>query len=164
MIGLWNTSGKKKCGSILTIYVLQSLDKKPKSGYELLSEIREKTGGKWAPSKGTLYPILGQLQKQKLIEISKTGKRAKNIFRVTSAGKTSLSELGKKRKEWRENFLKFRNLFADILGEERAEVSSLIFEIKDAALRLSEEKKKEVAARALEKCLLELKNLEGKNL
>lgn len=158
MIGLWNTSGRKKCGSILTIYILHSLGKKPKSGYELLSEIREKTGGKWAPSKGTLYPILGQLQKQKLIEISKTGKRAKNIFRLTASGKKALSDLGKQRKEWRENFLKFRSLFIDILGEERAEISSLVFEIKDAALKLSEKKKKEAAVKTLEKCLSELKN------
>jgi len=158
MIGLWKVSGKNKCGSILTTYILHSLGKKPKSGYELLSEIREKTGGKWAPSKGTLYPILGQLQKQKLIEISKTGKRAKNIFALTKAGKKALSDLGKQRKEWRENFLKFRNLFIDSLGEERAEVSSIIFGIKDAALKLSENGKKEDALRLLKKCLSELKN------
>lgn len=158
MIGLWNISGKKnKCGSILTIYVLHSLNKKPKSGYEMLSEIMEKSGGKWAPSKGTLYPILGQLKQQRLIEISKTGKRAKNIFRLTSAGKKALSGLGKRRKEWRENFLKFRSLFIDILGEERAELSSLVFEIKDAALKLSENKRKDAAVKALEKCLSELK-------
>lgn len=158
MIGLWNISGKKnKCGSILTIYVLHSLNKKPKSGYEMLAEIRKKSDGKWAPSKGTIYPILGQLQKQKLIEICKTGKRSKNIFRLTSAGKKTLSDLGKCRKEWRENFHKFRNLFIGILGEGRAEVSGLIFKIKDTAINLSENKKNAEAVKILERCLSELK-------
>ena len=32
---------------ILSIYILHSLKKKPKSGYELLAEIKEKTEGTW---------------------------------------------------------------------------------------------------------------------
>ena len=47
----------------LTIYLLFSLKQKPKSGYELLSEIKEKTEGAWVPSKGTIYPLLIQLEK-----------------------------------------------------------------------------------------------------
>ncbi|VVB60986.1 Transcriptional regulator PadR-like family protein [uncultured archaeon] len=159
MIGLWNIPGKnRKHKGILSLYVLYSLKQKPKSGYEMLSEIMKKSEG-WAPSKGTLYPILGQLRKQKLIEISKTGKRSKNTFRLTATGRKVLSGVGKRRKEWRENFLRFRKLFMDVLGEERTELAARVFEIKDTALALPENRKKDVVM-LLEKCLSDLKKLE----
>lgn len=163
MIGLWNASCKnKKYGGTLALYVLYSLRQKPKSGYDIIGEIMEKSEGKWAPSKGTLYPILGHLKEQKLVEIYTTGKRGKNIFRLTSAGKTALSEVGKQRKEWRENFRRFRNLFIDILGEGHADVSGLLFEIRDAAVGLSENGKKEEATILLKKCLAGLKSIKAK--
>ena len=50
-------------------------------------EIKEKTGGLWIPSKGTLYPVLNQLKDEELIEIVATGKRAKTTFAVTETGR-----------------------------------------------------------------------------
>ncbi len=162
MIGLWNIPGKNtKCRSILTIYVLYSLNQKPKSGYEMLAEIRKKSDDRWSPSKGTLYPILRHLQEQNLVEICKTDKRSKNIFCLTSEGKKALKDHAKQRKEWRADFDRFKSLFIGILGEDCVEVSHLIFDIKSTALSLSESRKKEDVINLLRQCLSGLKMLES---
>lgn len=42
--------------------VLESLSEKPMSGSEIMSEIEKKTGGRWKPSPGSIYPLLAWLQ------------------------------------------------------------------------------------------------------
>ena len=39
--------------SLLALYMLHSLDKSEKSGYDILREIEKLTDGAWVPSKGT---------------------------------------------------------------------------------------------------------------
>ena len=53
--------------SLLALYVLHSLDKSEKSGYDIMREIEKLTSGAWVPSKGTLYPLLHQLETEGLI-------------------------------------------------------------------------------------------------
>lgn len=68
MTGLWTFASKDgKERGLLALFILHSLNQQPKSGYELLKEIEAKTEGLWAPSKGTLYPILKQLEEEELI-------------------------------------------------------------------------------------------------
>jgi DNA-binding PadR family transcriptional regulator len=62
MTGFFKFAGRGgKERGLIALYVLHTLDKHPGSGYELIKEIEEKTGGKWVPSKGTLYTFLKQL-------------------------------------------------------------------------------------------------------
>lgn len=156
MAGLWKLSGKTgKGGGILTLYLLHSLNERPKSGYGLLAEIREKSKGDWNPSKGAVYPILKHLEKEKLIAIRDVGKRSKNTFQLTVKGRRTLEDIRRNREEHRERFFRFRKLFSSIIGGESPEVMDLVFEIKDAAFELSPGKKKEVV-KALKKCLADL--------
>jgi len=76
-----------KTKGILTHYLLYSLNKKPKSGYELIEEIKEKTKGAYIPSKGSIYPILNHLEEERLIKVKSIEKRSKSIYEVTSQGK-----------------------------------------------------------------------------
>jgi hypothetical protein len=80
-------SGKER--GLLALYILHTLDGRPGSGYELIKEIEEKTGGKWVPSKGTLYPVLKQLEEEHLIELTGIGSRAKNIYTLTPKERNS---------------------------------------------------------------------------
>ena len=41
--------GKER--SLLALYILHSLSKSPKSGYDLIAEIKAKTGGLWIPAR-----------------------------------------------------------------------------------------------------------------
>jgi len=71
---------KGKQRGILSIYILHSIKKKPKTGYDLIAEIKDKTEGTWDPSKGTIYPILKHLEEDNLISVKEIGLRSKKIF------------------------------------------------------------------------------------
>jgi DNA-binding PadR family transcriptional regulator len=159
MIGLWKVAaanGRRR--GFITIYILHSLSKKPKSGYDLISEIKCRCGDRWAPSKGTLYPLLGQLEEEGLIAVKDVGKRSKNVFEITPKGKKALSELRKKREMMRERFAHFRNLLSDVMGEGDREMFDLLFKIKEKSLTLPKGKKGE-ASNVLAKCLESLEKI-----
>ncbi|MCD6371212.1 MAG: helix-turn-helix transcriptional regulator, partial [Candidatus Aenigmarchaeota archaeon] len=107
---------------------------------------------------GTLYPLLRQLEQEGLIKISRIGKRSKNIFKLTSNGKNTIKQIRKYRKESREKFLLFRNLFLSILGEDELEMENVLFEIKNTAYKKFR-KNKEKTRKILEKCLYELRRV-----
>ena len=113
-------NGQQK--GILTMYILYSLQKKPKSGYEIISEIKEKTEETWVPSKGTIYPLLRQLENGGLIKVKITEKRSKNIFKVTPKGKKMILNTKKQGESMMKKFMKYRNLIIDMI-EEDSEVS-----------------------------------------
>ncbi len=144
---------------LLAIFILHSLNKKPKSGYDLLKEINEKTSGAWTPSKGTIYPILKQLENEKLIKVLSVGKRSKNIFELTAKGKKTLYDIKRLRKESMERFFQFRNLFLDVFGGENKSTKRLIFEI-NALIQNMPSKRNKGVAKILEKCLSDLKKVQ----
>ena len=150
-----NKKGKKL--GLITIYIFHTLTKKPKSGYEILSEIRQKCGNEWSPSKGTIYPLLKQLEQEQLIRIKNVGPRSKNIFELSPKGRRLLLSMCKEKKELKERFSYFRNLFADILGQEKMDIFNLILEIKETSLTKS---KKGEVKRILQNCLSKLKKIE----
>ena len=159
-MGLWKFHCKNGKGrGILTLYILHSLKNKPKSGYEILKEIEEKTKGKWTPSKGTLYPLLKQLEQEGLIKTSRVDKRSKNIFELTGDGENILKQMRKYKEESRKKFLLFRDLFIDILGKDESEIEKILFEIRDIAHKKSH-KNKEKTKKILEKCLSELRRVD----
>src|SRR3990167_3872386 len=98
-----NKKGKKL--GLITIYIFHTLKKKPKSGYEILSEIRQKCGNEWSPSKGTIYPLLKQLEQEQLIRIKNVGPRSKNIFELSPKGRRLLFHVQGKERIKREVFI-----------------------------------------------------------
>ncbi len=158
MIGLWKfhcKNGKER--SILMIYILHSLMQRPKSGYDMLREIEEKTGGRWKPSKGTLYPLLKSLENEGLIKVTKTDARSKSIFGLTAEGKNILRHMQKHRDESRKKFLMFRELFLDVLGK-RTEIERLLLEIRESAYEKSRKSRQKTLS-VLRRCLSELEKV-----
>ena len=139
---------------ILTIYLLCSLKKKPKSGYELISEIKEKTEGTWEPSKGTIYPLLKKLEKGGFIKIKTKDKRAKNIFEITPKGKKIILNVKKQGEHMMKKFIKFRNLIIDVIEEDNEAVSTMI-NIQNTVFMSAKEKKYEVI-KILKRCASDL--------
>jgi len=148
----------EKHRGILSIYILHSLKKKPKSGYELLAEIKEKTEGTWIPSKGTIYPLLKHLETEGLIKIKSVEKRSKNIFEITTEGKKSLISIKKHGKQMEKTFVQFRNLMSEIISPKEADLSNLIFEIRLTSMSKAKGKKDEVST-ILKHCLTNLKKI-----
>jgi DNA-binding PadR family transcriptional regulator len=69
-------------------YILELLQKKPHTGKEIINTAVEESGGRWKPSPGLIYPLLGRLLDEDLIEETKDGK-----YKVSQKGKTTLDDL-----------------------------------------------------------------------
>ena len=83
-------SKKDRKKGLLRLFILRTLSNEAKSGYDILREIGEKTKGEWSPSKGTIYPILTDLEEKNLIKGVEEGARARKAFRTTEAGQAHL--------------------------------------------------------------------------
>ena len=69
-------------------YILELLQKKPHTGKEIIDHAIKESGGRWNPSPGLIYPLLGRLLDENLIEETKDGK-----YKVSQKGKTTLRDL-----------------------------------------------------------------------
>ncbi len=65
--------------------ILALLREGPRNGYQIMSEISERSRGAWRPSPGAVYPALAQLADEGLIADEKSGGR--RIFSLTEAGR-----------------------------------------------------------------------------
>ncbi|HEY6275437.1 MAG TPA: PadR family transcriptional regulator [Streptosporangiaceae bacterium] len=71
--------------------ILALLREGPRNGYQIMSEIEERSGGAWRPSPGAVYPALQQLADEGLIEAeeSSSGRRT---FSLTEEGRRQVEE------------------------------------------------------------------------
>ena len=70
--------------------VLRMLAERPMHGYELIGEFEERTGGRWRPSPGSVYPTLAALEDEGLVRaVDDDGKKR---YELTDAGRTWLDE------------------------------------------------------------------------
>ena len=76
-----------------TYLVLLALTKEPLHGYGIIKKIEQYSDGEIVLAPGTLYGVLTNLQKQKLIELVTAEKesRQKKIYQLTNEGHTSFS-------------------------------------------------------------------------
>ncbi len=65
--------------------VLALLNEKPMHGYQIISEISERSGGAWKPSAGSVYPTLQLLADEGLITAEESNGR--KTYTLTEAGK-----------------------------------------------------------------------------
>ncbi len=70
--------------------ILLLLDEQPRHGYEIMTELTERSEGRWRPSPGAIYPVLKRLAKEGLVGPQKQD--GKNIFSLTPAGKTLVEQ------------------------------------------------------------------------
>src|SRR5262245_7705757 len=76
--------GRMRRGDVRTALLIALLDG-PAHGYELIQALEEKTGGRWRPSPGSVYPTLQQLADEGMVTASdEDGKRT---FALTDAGR-----------------------------------------------------------------------------
>jgi DNA-binding PadR family transcriptional regulator len=60
------------------------------NGYQIIQEIKERSGGMWKPSSGSVYPALQQLEDEGLIQAGEhEGRRA---FSLTDQGRTYVAD------------------------------------------------------------------------
>ncbi len=83
---------------LLRFLVLMMLSKKPMSGTEIAQQIEKQTDGRWKPSCGSIYPLLGWMHAKGFTRVAPEGEGGFRRYIFTEKGKKFLSkqiELGK---------------------------------------------------------------------
>lgn len=80
-------------------YVLYLLSERPMTGKEIMDETEKRSGGAWRPSPGLVYPLLGRLLAEGLIEEAEGG------YRITEKGRREL-----------ERYLSSKEEFMNVFG------------------------------------------------
>jgi len=89
-------------------YILKQLQKMPHTGKEIINSAVEESDGKWKPSPGLIYPLLGRLLDEGLIEETEDGK-----YQITDKGKTishDLESFNRNMKEQIDTVMKMANV------------------------------------------------------
>lgn len=82
---------------VLDMLVLKLLEKEEKYGYQIISELKEKSNQRFLLKEGTLYPILYRLEDDKYVESrwsEAVGKKVpRKYYVITEEGRNALKEI-----------------------------------------------------------------------
>ncbi|WP_336644878.1 PadR family transcriptional regulator [Microbacterium sp. USHLN186] len=92
------TGGSRMARGDVRSAVISLLAEKPMHGYQIISEIGERSGGAWKPSAGSVYPTLQLLADEGLITAVEQGGR--KTYSLTEAGIAESEELAAKPAPW----------------------------------------------------------------
>src|SRR4029453_1988397 len=80
--------------------ILALLDDRPMHGYEMITELEERTGGRWRPSAGSIYPTLQLLEDEGLVSAEEV--EGRKVYSLTEAGKEAAPEQTDEARPWEE--------------------------------------------------------------
>ena len=89
--------GRARRGDV-RIALLMLLAEEPRNGYQMMQAIEERSGGRWRPSPGSVYPALAQLEDEGLIR--STERDGTKLFEITDAGRRHLDERDSEAAPW----------------------------------------------------------------
>ncbi len=92
--GAWNfpfgsPRGRASRGDVRSA-VLLLLEEQPRHGYDIITELVERSEGRWQPSPGSVYPVLKRLAEDGLVAATSEGER--RVFELTAAGRRYVDE------------------------------------------------------------------------
>ncbi|MGH9150306.1 MAG: PadR family transcriptional regulator [Acidimicrobiales bacterium] len=70
--------------------VLELLGERPMHGYEIIREVEERSGGRWRPSPGSIYPTLQLLEDEALV--TSADQDGRRVFSLSEAGQAARAE------------------------------------------------------------------------
>ncbi len=131
--------GRARRGDV-RLALLRLLAEQPANGYQLMQTIEERSGGRWRPSPGSVYPTLAQLEDEGLIKsVEAEGSRR---FELTDAGREHLESRTGEPEPWQP---------ADEEGENAiTELAPLVIQIGKAAWQVATVGDEAQRARAVE--------------
>jgi len=126
-------------GSVRAV-VLWALAEKPMHGYQIISEIEERSGGFWRLSPGSVYPTLQQLADEALVTSSDEGSR--RVYALTDEGRSVAQEIrdGHGAEPWAD---------AKKLGERRYLLWRALSDVAEATRKVAVEGTEEQADKVL---------------
>lgn len=78
-------SGRRAPRGDVRAAVLMLLAEEPMHGYQLMQAIADRSGGRWTPSPGAIYPTLNQLEDEGLVTV--TAEAGRKLVTLTDAGR-----------------------------------------------------------------------------
>ena len=118
--------------------ILALLDDRPMHGYEMIQELEERTGGRWTPSAGSIYPTLQLLEDEGLVTAEEVDGR--KVYSLTDSGKEAVPERSEGGRPWEQ-------------GDEdspRFEARKELFKLMGAAKQLARADNEEQLTKAAE--------------
>jgi DNA-binding PadR family transcriptional regulator len=82
--------GRRAARGDVRASVLALLAEEPMHGYQIITELAERSNGAWRPSPGSVYPVIQQLQDEGLVRIEETDGR--RVVHLTPAGERYVTE------------------------------------------------------------------------
>src|SRR5262245_40620136 len=80
--------------------ILALLDDRPMHGYEMIQELEERTGGRWTPSAGSIYPTLQLLEDEGLVTPEEVDGR--KVYSLTDEGQKAAPARTDEARPWEE--------------------------------------------------------------
>lgn len=104
--------------------ILAVLADRPMHGYQIMQELRQLSGGAWAPSAGSVYPTLQQLEDEGLVRgVDQDGRR---VFTLTDEGEAAAVKARAAGAPW------------EVDGDRAAsDIRTLIAQVAQAAMQVS---------------------------
>ena len=78
--------------------ILALLGERSMHGYEMIQELEERTGGRWRPSAGSIYPTLQLLEDEGLVKGAEV--EGKRVFSLTDSGRKAVDERAERKAPW----------------------------------------------------------------
>jgi DNA-binding PadR family transcriptional regulator len=83
------------------VALLLLLAEEPLNGYQLMQAIEERSGGRWRPSPGSIYPTLAQLEDEGLIRA--TEQEVGKLFELTDQGREHIQKHNDQTPPWEDS-------------------------------------------------------------
>ena len=78
--------------------ILALLDDRSMHGYEMITELEERTGGRWRPSAGSIYPTLQLLEDEGLVTAEEV--EGRKVYSLTDTGKEAAPDRTEGGRPW----------------------------------------------------------------
>jgi DNA-binding PadR family transcriptional regulator len=91
--------GKARRGDVRAA-ILALLAEEPMHGYQIITELTERSGGVWRPSPGSVYPTLSALEDQGLVTADTS--EGRRVFQLTPEGRAEAEAAGDGPTPWEE--------------------------------------------------------------
>ncbi len=111
----------------LKAMILRVLQEEPRSGYDIVKRIKEKTD--WEPSYGSVYPQLEKLREEDILEVEQEGR--KKIYSLTSEGREKAKESQDRKEEFYEEMKEKIQVMGEIMGEDHQVLLEMIENFKE---------------------------------
>ncbi len=138
--GAFGRRGRLARRGDVRIAILALLAEKPMHGYQVIQELEARSGGRWRPSAGSVYPTLQQLEDEGLVHGEEQGGR--RIFALTETGRAEVAGRAAEGRSW-----EWRR---DPEDDVAFELRDLSFEVVAAAMQVGRVGSPETTRRARE--------------